>query len=57
MAVAMIGGLISSTVFTLIALPVWYTAVEDLSAVLLGLLPIGLSRRLARGGRRAVLAD
>jgi HAE1 family hydrophobic/amphiphilic exporter-1 len=56
MAVAMIGGLISSTVFTLIALPVWYTAVEDLSAVVLGLLPIGLSRRLSRRPR-AVLAD
>jgi len=56
MAVAMIGGLISSTVFTLIALPVWYTAVEDLSAVILGLLPIGLSRRLSRR-HRAVLAD
>ena len=32
LAVAMIGGLISSTVFTLIALPVWYTTVEDLFA-------------------------
>jgi HAE1 family hydrophobic/amphiphilic exporter-1 len=55
MAVAMIGGLISSTVFTLIALPVWYTAVEDLSATVLGLLPSGLGRRAAR--RRAVLAE
>jgi HAE1 family hydrophobic/amphiphilic exporter-1 len=55
MAVAMIGGLISSTVFTLIALPVWYTAVEDLSAIALGLLPIGRKRHAAR--RRAVLAD
>ena len=48
MAVAMIGGLISSTAFTLIALPVWYTAVEDLSAVFLGILPIGGKRRLGR---------
>jgi HAE1 family hydrophobic/amphiphilic exporter-1 len=43
--VAMIGGLISSTVFTLIALPVWYTAIEDLGAVLAGLLP-----SMPRGG-------
>jgi HAE1 family hydrophobic/amphiphilic exporter-1 len=56
MAVAMIGGLISSTIFTLIALPVWYTAVEDLFAVLAGLFPRGLVGRFARRGR-AVLAD
>jgi HAE1 family hydrophobic/amphiphilic exporter-1 len=55
MAVAMIGGLISSTIFTLIALPVWYTTVEDFGAILLGLLPSGAKRRIAR--RRAVLAD
>jgi HAE1 family hydrophobic/amphiphilic exporter-1 len=54
MAVAMIGGLVSSTIFTLIALPVWYTAVEDLSAILLGLFPIGRLRRFG-GRRRAVL--
>jgi HAE1 family hydrophobic/amphiphilic exporter-1 len=56
MAVAMIGGLISSTIFTLIALPVWYTTVEDLGAILLGLLPFGMGRRFARR-REAVLAD
>jgi HAE1 family hydrophobic/amphiphilic exporter-1 len=33
-AVAMIGGLASSTVFTLVALPVWYTFVEDFGSVL-----------------------
>jgi HAE1 family hydrophobic/amphiphilic exporter-1 len=55
MAVAMIGGLISSTVFTLIALPVWYTAIEDLAAVLLGLLPTGMAGRPRP--KRAVLAD
>ncbi len=54
MAVAMIGGLVSSTIFTLIALPVWYTAVEDLSAIVLGLFPIGRLRRFG-GRRRAVL--
>jgi HAE1 family hydrophobic/amphiphilic exporter-1 len=56
MAVAMIGGLISSSVFTLIALPVWYTAMEDLLAVGLGLFPVGRKRRLGRR-HRAVLAD
>jgi HAE1 family hydrophobic/amphiphilic exporter-1 len=39
MAVAMIGGLVSSTLFTLIALPVWYTTVEDLFALAAGLAP------------------
>jgi HAE1 family hydrophobic/amphiphilic exporter-1 len=39
MAAAMMGGLISSTIFTLVALPVWYTAVEDLGAVIAGLFP------------------
>jgi hypothetical protein len=39
MAVAMMGGLISSTLFTLIALPVWYTTIEDLGQLLAGLLP------------------
>ncbi len=39
MAVAMMGGLISSTIFTLIALPVWYTTIEDLGQLLAGLLP------------------
>lgn len=47
MAVAMIGGLCSSTLFTLIALPVWYTAVEDLQALLLGLVPLPRPRRTA----------
>ena len=56
MAVAMIGGLISSTVFTLIALPVWYTAVEDLFAMLLGMFPFGTRSRVARV-HQAVLSD
>jgi hypothetical protein len=42
MAVAMMGGLISSTVFTLIALPVWYTMIEDLARGLSGLVPTRL---------------
>ncbi len=56
MAVAMIGGLISSTFFTLIALPVWYTAVEDFFALLAGLLPSGTPRRFSRTPR-SVLTD
>lgn len=43
LAVTVAGGLASSTLFTLLALPVWYTAVEDLG----GLLPALLPRRRA----------
>lgn len=39
LAVAMICGLASSTIFTLVGLPVWYVAVEDFGQVLAGLLP------------------
>jgi HAE1 family hydrophobic/amphiphilic exporter-1 len=39
MAVAVAGGLATSTLFTLIGLPVWYTTIEDLAVVLLQLLP------------------
>jgi HAE1 family hydrophobic/amphiphilic exporter-1 len=39
MAVAVAGGLATSTLFTLIGLPVWYTTIEDLAAVLLQVLP------------------
>lgn len=39
LAVAVIGGLATSTVFTLVGLPVWYTLVEDVGAVLRGALP------------------
>jgi HAE1 family hydrophobic/amphiphilic exporter-1 len=46
MAVAMIGGLISSSIFTLLGLPVWYCAVEDFGAVLAGLLPQSIQTRL-----------
>jgi HAE1 family hydrophobic/amphiphilic exporter-1 len=49
MAVGMIGGLLSSSLFTLLALPVWYTTVEDVGAILAGLLPRWWGR-LAAGG-------
>lgn len=39
LAVVVIGGLTTSTIFTLIALPVWYTTVEDLGSVLARLGP------------------
>ena len=39
MAAAMMGGLISSTIFTLVALPVWYTTIEDLGAIIVGIFP------------------
>jgi HAE1 family hydrophobic/amphiphilic exporter-1 len=59
LAIAVIGGLATSTFFTLIALPVWYTAVEDVGSVLLRLLPRRAARsratsRLPKGG---VLVD
>ena len=57
-AVAVIGGLATSTVFTLLGLPVWYSVVEDVGALLLDLLPRRI--RPGRGGSapgRGVLAD
>jgi hypothetical protein len=56
MAAAMIGGLASSTVFTLIALPVWYSAVEDLGAVIAGLFTRPAAAGRLRTPRGSVLA-
>jgi HAE1 family hydrophobic/amphiphilic exporter-1 len=39
MAVGVLGGLCTSTLFTLVALPVWYTTVEDLGALGSRLMP------------------
>ncbi len=39
LAVAVIGGLATSTVFTLVGLPVWYTTLEDAGRVFLRALP------------------
>ncbi len=54
-AVSVIGGLATSTIFTLLALPVWYTALEDIGAGVLAALPTrrGARRRVAPG--RAVM--
>jgi len=46
LAVTVAGGLLSSTLFTLLGLPVWYTTVEDMGSLLLRVLP-----RRARGRR------
>ncbi|MEW6744729.1 MAG: efflux RND transporter permease subunit [Planctomycetota bacterium] len=48
LAVAVFGGLATSTFFTLIALPVWYTTVEDVGSV--------IARALPRSRRRVQLA-
>ncbi|MEZ6183970.1 MAG: efflux RND transporter permease subunit [Planctomycetota bacterium] len=48
LAIAVIGGLATSTVFTLIGLPVWYTYIEDLTALLLRLLPRHANRSVKR---------
>jgi HAE1 family hydrophobic/amphiphilic exporter-1 len=39
MAVVIMGGLASSTIFTLIALPLWYSTLEDVGSVLWRALP------------------
>jgi HAE1 family hydrophobic/amphiphilic exporter-1 len=39
LAVAVLGGMLSSTLFTLVALPVWYTTIEDLGSLAPRLLP------------------
>jgi HAE1 family hydrophobic/amphiphilic exporter-1 len=49
MAVAIISGLASSTIFTLLALPVWYTTMEDIGSVLVRAFP---RWRGVRGERR-----
>ncbi len=44
-AVAVVGGLATSTVITLLALPVWYTSLEDIGSAVLRALPIRRSDR------------
>lgn len=55
-AVVVIGGLATSTVFTLLALPVWYTALEDVGAAVLAALPRRHSGRRAETATDSVLA-
>jgi len=56
-AVVVIGGLATSTIFTLLALPVWYTTLEDVGTAFLNALPRRTSGRRATVPRRGVLAD
>jgi HAE1 family hydrophobic/amphiphilic exporter-1 len=44
-AVVVIGGLATSTLFTLLALPVWYTTLEDVGSAVLRALPFRRSRQ------------
>jgi HAE1 family hydrophobic/amphiphilic exporter-1 len=56
-AVAVIGGLATSTFFTLLALPVWYTALEDIGAAVLRALPIRIGGRRAKSPGGSVLSS
>jgi HAE1 family hydrophobic/amphiphilic exporter-1 len=56
-AVVVIGGLATSTFFTLLALPVWYTTLEDVGAAVLRALPTRSSGRRLSLPRGSVLAN
>jgi HAE1 family hydrophobic/amphiphilic exporter-1 len=58
LAVAVIGGLTTSTVFTLLALPVWYSTLEDLFGFVAAALPRrGRGSEPPRFPEGSVLAD
>ncbi len=56
LAVVVIGGLATSTLFTLVALPVWYTIVEDVLTFVLRLLPRGLEHGKDRPDRGVLVS-
>jgi len=56
-AVVVIGGLATSTIFTLLALPVWYTTLEDVGSAVLRALPHRLGGRGIKLPKGSVLAD
>jgi len=56
LAVMVIGGLATSTIFTLLALPVWYTTLEDLGSVVSRAFPRWERKGLPAQTRRGVLA-
>ncbi len=56
-AVVVIGGLATSTFFTLLALPVWYTTLEDVGAAVLRALPTRSSGRRLSLPSGSVLAN
>ena len=49
-AVVVIGGLATSTIFTLLALPVWYTTLEDVGAAVRAALPKRVGRQATDAG-------
>jgi HAE1 family hydrophobic/amphiphilic exporter-1 len=55
MAMAIIGGLAASTIFTLLGLPVWYTTVEDLGSLVVRLFPRWRGGRKPPPPRRGIL--
>jgi HAE1 family hydrophobic/amphiphilic exporter-1 len=55
-AVVVIGGLATSTIFTLLALPVWSTTLEDVGAAVLRALPIRSSGRRTKQPEESVLS-
>jgi len=55
-AVVVIGGLATSTFFTLLALPVWYTTLEDVGAAFLRALPIRTSKDRVKQPEGGVLS-
>jgi HAE1 family hydrophobic/amphiphilic exporter-1 len=56
-AVVVIGGLATSTIFTLLALPVWYTTLEDVGAAVLAALPKWRGKQSLKPSDESVLAD
>jgi HAE1 family hydrophobic/amphiphilic exporter-1 len=56
-AVVVIGGLATSTVFTLLALPVWYTSLEDIGAAVLRALPFRSGNRSPEISQDSVLSS
>ncbi len=56
-AVVVIGGLATSTFFTLLALPVWYTTLEDVGAAVLRALPIRITDRRTKQQKGSVLSS
>ena len=57
LAVAVIGGLLTSTIFTLLAMPVWYTTVEDLGSLAYRALPRRAAGRRLPVPRQGVLSS
>ncbi|MDX1387733.1 MAG: efflux RND transporter permease subunit, partial [Acidobacteriota bacterium] len=57
LATVIIGGLSTSTLFTLIGLPVWYTMIEDIGAVVSRMAPRWKGSKRIAGGRGVMLDE